>query len=209
MRKYFITGLLVLVPLAITVWVLSMVISTMDRTLQVLPQRWQPVALFGYDLPGAGTLLTLIIIFAVGVLAHNFVGKQVVHVWELILKRIPIVSPIYSSVKQVSDTVFSPNGNAFRKAVLIQYPREGTWTIAFVTGTPGGEVGRNLGAEYVGVYVPTTPNPTSGYFLMVPRAEAIELDMSVDAALKYVVSMGVIAPELTAPRNQKVPPSRI
>ena len=210
MRKYFVTGLLVLVPLAITVWVLSLIITTMDQSLRLLPARWQPTAFLGYDLPGVGTLLTLVIIFLTGLLTHNFIGKQVVHVWELVLKRIPIVTSIYSSVKQVSDTLFSPSGNAFRKAVLIQYPREGAWTIAFLTGTPGGDVLNHLHGDYVSVYVPTTPNPTSGFFLMLPKSEAIELDMSVDAALKYVVSMGVVAPGSlpSSSRNIKVIPPR-
>ena len=210
MRKYFVTGLLVLVPLAITVWVLSLIITTMDQSLRLLPARWQPTAFLGYDLPGVGTLLTLVIIFLTGLLTHNFIGKQVVHVWELVLKRIPIVNSIYSSVKQVSDTLFSPSGNAFRKAVLIQYPREGAWTIAFLTGTPGGDVLNHLHGDYVSVYVPTTPNPTSGFFLMLPKSEAIELDMSVDAALKYVVSMGVVAPGSlpSSSRNIKVIPPR-
>jgi uncharacterized membrane protein len=210
MRKYFITGLLVLVPLAITVWVLSLIITTMDRSLLLLPERWQPTALFGYNVPGAGTLLTLVIIFLTGLLTRNFIGKQVVHVWELLLTRIPIVSSIYSSVKQVSDTLFSSSGNAFRKAMLVEYPRQGAWTIAFLTGVPGGDVRNHLEGDYISVYVPTTPNPTSGFFIMLPRADAIELDMSVDAALKYVVSMGVVSPEFVAAasRNLKAVPPR-
>jgi uncharacterized membrane protein len=128
-------------------------------------------------------------------LTRNFIGKQVVLLWEMLLNRIPVVSSIYSSVKQVSDTLFSSSGNAFRKALLVQYPREGSWTIAFLTGVPGGDVRNHLVGDYISVYVPTTPNPTSGFFLMMPRADAIELDMSVDEALKYIVSMGVVAPE--------------
>lgn len=208
MRKYFVTGLLVLVPLAITVWVLSLIITTMDQSLLLLPERWQPHALFGYNVPGAGTLLTLLVIFLTGLLTRNFIGKQVVHVWELLLTRIPIVNSIYSSVKQVSDTLFSPSGHAFRKAVLIQYPRQGAWTIAFLTGAPGGDVRNHLTGDYISVYVPTTPNPTSGFFIMLPRADAIELDMSVDAALKYVVSMGVVAPEAAVAKTLKVAPAR-
>jgi uncharacterized membrane protein len=195
MRKYFITGLLILVPLAITLWVLNLVISTMDQSLLLLPERWHPKMLFGFNLPGLGTVLTLLVVFLTGLLTRNFIGKQVVHAWEMLLTRIPIVSSIYSSVKQVSDTLFSSSGNAFRKAVLVQYPRQGSWTIAFLTGVPGGDVKNHLVGDYVSIYVPTTPNPTSGFFLMVPRAETIELDMTVDAALKYIVSMGVVAPE--------------
>ncbi|HEY4317724.1 MAG TPA: DUF502 domain-containing protein [Herbaspirillum sp.] len=195
MRKYFITGLLVLVPLAITLWVLNLIIGTMDQSLLLLPERWRPETLIGFSIPGLGTILTLLIIFLTGVATRNFVGRQVVMLWEAILKRIPVVSSIYSSVKQVSDTLFSSSGNAFRKAVLVQYPRQGSWTIAFVTGTPGGDVRNHLQGDFVSIYVPTTPNPTSGFFLMVPRAETIELNMNVDEALKYIVSMGVVAPE--------------
>lgn len=195
MRKYFITGLLILVPLAITLWVLNLIISTMDQSLLLLPERWQPKTVFGFNIPGLGTILTLLIIFFTGLLTRNIIGKQVVHAWEKLLTRIPIVSSIYSSVKQVSDTLFSSSGNAFRKAVLVQYPRAGSWTIGFLTGVPGGDVKNHLIGDYVSIYVPTTPNPTSGFFLMVPKEEAIELDMTVDAALKYIVSMGVVAPE--------------
>lgn len=195
MRKYFITGLLILVPLAITLWVLHSVISTMDQSLLLLPEQWRPEQLFGFKILGLGTILTLLIVFATGLLAQNFIGNYVVEAWEALLQRIPIVSSIYSSVKQVSDTLFSSSGNAFSKALLVQYPREGSWTIAFLTGVPGGAVARHLQGEYISIYVPTTPNPTSGFFLMVPKADTIELDMSVDAALKYVVSMGVVAPD--------------
>jgi uncharacterized membrane protein len=210
MRKYFITGLLILVPLAITLWVLNLIISTMDQSLLLLPERWQPKAVFGFNIPGLGTILTLLIIFFTGLLTRNFIGKQVVHAWEKLLTRIPIVSSIYSSVKQVSDTLFSSSGNAFRKAVLVQYPRAGSWTIGFLTGVPGGDVKNHLAGDYVSIYVPTTPNPTSGFFLMVPKDEAIELDMTVDAALKYIVSMGVVAPEnlTSAAKNLAVLPPK-
>ncbi|HTN64888.1 MAG TPA: DUF502 domain-containing protein [Burkholderiaceae bacterium] len=195
MRKYFITGLLVLVPLAITLWVLNLIIGTMDQSLLLLPERWRPEALFGFRIPGLGTILTLLVIFLTGLAARNFVGNRVVLMWESMLTRIPVVNSIYSSVKQVSDTLFSSSGNAFRKALLVQYPRQGSWTIAFLTGTPGGDVRNHLDGDYISIYVPTTPNPTSGFFLMVPRSDVIELDMSVDAALKYIISMGVVAPE--------------
>lgn len=198
MRKYFITGLLILVPLVITLWVLSLIIGTMDQSLLLLPQRWQPKMLLGFNLPGLGTILTLLTIFLVGLLTQNFIGNYVVAAWESVLRRIPVVNSIYSGVKQVSDTLFSPNGNAFRKALLVQYPRAGSWTIAFMTGTPGGDVRNHLQGDYISVYVPTTPNPTSGFFLMMPKTDVIELDMSVDAALRYIVSMGVVAPEKTA-----------
>ncbi len=202
MRKYFITGLLVLVPLAITLWVLNLIISTLDQSLLLLPPQWRPELLLGFNLPGVGTILTLVIIFITGLITRNFIGNRLVMLWELLLQRIPVVSSIYSSVKQVSDTLFSSSGNAFRKALLVQYPREGVWTIAFQTGVPGGDVKNHLSGDYVSVYVPTTPNPTSGFFLMLKREDTVELDMSVDEALKYIVSMGVVAPPPPGSRPQ-------
>jgi len=193
-RRYFVTGLLIWVPLAITAWVLSLIVGTLDKTLHVLPSAIHPKQTLGVDLPGAGVILTLLIIFITGVLAANFIGQRLVKWWELLLARIPVVNSIYNSVKQVSDTLFSSSGNAFRKALLVQYPREGSWTIAFLTGQPGGDVVTHLKGDYVSVYVPTTPNPTSGFFLMMPKQDVIELDMSVDEALKYIISMGVVAP---------------
>ncbi|EGF32188.1 Transporter [Oxalobacteraceae bacterium IMCC9480] len=195
LRKYFVTGLLILVPLAITLWVVNLIIGTMDQSLLLLPARWRPEVLFGFAIPGLGTILTLLIIFVTGLATRNFVGNHVVIWWERLLTRIPVVNSIYSSVKQVSDTLLSSSGNAFRKAVLVEYPRRGSWTIAFLTGVPGGDVRNHLVGDFISIYVPTTPNPTSGFFLMVPRDETIELDMTVDAALKYIVSMGVVAPE--------------
>jgi uncharacterized membrane protein len=195
-KRYFITGLLIWVPLAITAWVLVLIVGTMDQSLRLLPEAIHPRSLFGFDLPGVGAILTLLIIVVTGLLAANFIGQRLVVWWELLLARIPVVNSIYNSVKQVSDTLFSSSGNAFRQALLIEYPRRGAWTIAFLTGKPGGEMLHHLEGDYVSVYVPTTPNPTSGFFLMLPRAEVIELQMSVDTALKYVISMGVVAPPL-------------
>ena len=197
MRKYFVTGLVILVPLVITVWVISMIVGTLDQSLLLLPQSWRPEALVGFHIPLLGTIFTLLIIFFTGLATRNFIGNQVVRAWEMVLTRIPVVNTIYSSVKQVSDTLLSSSGNAFRTAVLVEYPRLGSWTIAFVTGVPGGDVANHLQADYISIYVPTTPNPTSGFFLMVPRKDTIELNMSVDEALKYIVSMGVVAPEQT------------
>src|SRR5690349_22087178 len=194
MKKYFITGLLVLVPLFITVWVLTSLISMMDRSLLLLPVEWRPKAQFGVEVPGLGAVLTLLIIFVTGLIATNFFGKRLILLWESLLARVPVVKSIYSSVKQVSDTLFSDSGNAFRQAVLVQFPHDGAWTIAFVTGTPGGDVVNHLQGDFVSVYVPTTPNPTGGYFLMLPRESVIALDMTVDEALKYIISMGVVAP---------------
>ena len=209
MRKYFITGLLVLVPLVITLWVLNLIIGTLDQSLLLLPPQWRPELLLGFNLPGVGTILTLVIIFITGVVTRNFVGNRLLMLWELLLKRIPVVNSIYSSVKQVSDTLFSSSGNAFRKALLVQYPREGVWTIAFQTGVPGGDVKNHLSGDYVSVYVPTTPNPTSGFFLMLKKEDTIELNMSVDEALKYIVSMGVVAPPApSAPGSKPVTPAQ-
>ena len=193
-KRYFVTGLLIWVPLAITAWVLSLIAGIADQSLRLLPESMHPHYLLGFDLPGTGVVLTLLIILITGLLAANFIGQRLVSWWEKLLARIPVVNSIYNSVKQVSDTLFSSSGNAFRKALLVQYPRTGSWTIAFLTGTPGGDVANHLQGDYVSVYVPTTPNPTSGFFLMLPRNEVIELDMAVDEALKYIISMGVVAP---------------
>ena len=193
-KRYFITGLLIWVPLAITAWVLSVIAGIADHSLRLLPESVHPHAVVGVNIPGAGIALTLLIIFATGLLATNFIGQRLVSWWEQLLARIPVVNSIYNSVKQVSDTLFSSSGNAFRKALLIQYPRQGVWTIAFLTGQPGGDVANHLQGDFVSVYVPTTPNPTSGFFLMLPRNEVVELDMHVDEALKYIISMGVVAP---------------
>ena len=193
-KRYFITGLLIWVPLVITAWVLSVIVNTLDQSLHLLPVAVHPKSLFGFAVPGAGALLTLLMIFLTGLLAANFIGQKLVNWWDKLLSRIPVVNSVYKSVKQVSDTLFAPNGNAFRKALLVQYPREGSWTIAFLTGAPGGDVLNHLDGGFVSVYVPTTPNPTSGFFLMMPAKDVIELDMTVDEALKYIISMGVVAP---------------
>jgi uncharacterized membrane protein len=193
-KRYLITGLLIWIPLAITLWVLHMLVTTMDHSLDLLPPAWQPEALLGMRIPGLGVILTVVIVLVTGVLASNILGQRLVAVWEEMLRKIPVVNSVYHGVKQVSDTLFKPGGQAFRKTVLIEWPREGTWTIAFVTGTPGGDTAKHLKDSYVSVYVPTTPNPTGGYFVMLPREDVIELDMTVDEALKYIISMGVVAP---------------
>lgn len=194
LRKWLFTGLLVIVPLAITLSVLDWVIGLLDRTLAILPEAWQPDRLLGVHIPGFGVVLTLIILLAAGATASNIIGRKFVSWGDAMVRRIPVVRAIYSNVKQVSDTVFSESGNAFRTAVLVQWPRDGVWTVAFITGAPGGEVARYLRDEYVSVYIPTTPNPTSGYFVLMRKSDCVELEMSVDAALKYIVSMGVVAP---------------
>ena len=196
-KRYFVTGLLLWVPLVITIWVLSLIVSTMDQSLALLPVQWHPHTLFGRNIPGLGAILTVLVIFLTGVLTANLVGAQLVEWGERIVARIPIVRSIYSSVKQVSDTILSPDGNAFRKALLVQYPRAGCWTVAFQTGAPSEAVHEAAGVAadgLVSVFIPTTPNPTSGFFLIMRKDETVELDMTVDAALKYIVSMGVVGP---------------
>ncbi len=193
-RKWLLAGLLVVAPLAITVWVLEWIISTLDKTLLILPAGWHPDRLLGMHIPGFGVLLAFAILLALGAMASNFVGNKLLNWWSALLNRIPVVNSIYSGVKQVSDTLFSGSGNAFRKAVLVQWPRDGVWTIAFVTGAPGGDAANYLAGDYLSVYVPTTPNPTGGYFVMLKSSDCIELKMSVDDALKYIISMGVVVP---------------
>jgi uncharacterized membrane protein len=194
MKKYFITGLLIWVPLAITLWVLNLIVSTMDQSLLLLPRQFQTEAVWGFHVPGLGVALTLAVVFLTGVLAANFIGERLLKIWDTVLNRIPVVATIYSSVKQVSDTLFSGSGQAFRKALLVPYPHRDSFTIAFLTGKPGGDLLNHLEGEYVSVYVPTTPNPTSGFFLIMKTSDVVELDMSVDEALKYIISMGVVAP---------------
>ena len=195
MKKYLITGLLIWIPLVITIWVLKLVVDVLDQSLLLLPSALATENWLGVHIPGLGAILTIVIVFLTGVFATNFFGAQLVELWHEILHRIPVVNSIYSSVKQISDTLFSSNGQAFRKALLVQWPQEGMWTIAFLTGTPGGDVANHLPPESIAVYVPTTPNPTGGYFVIIPRKHAIELDMSVDQALKYIISMGVVPPQ--------------
>jgi uncharacterized membrane protein len=193
-KKYLITGLLIWIPLVITIWVLKIVVDMMDQSLTLLPNAFRTENWLGFHIPGLGVILTLAIVIGTGVFATNFFGAQLVEIWHEILHRIPVVNSIYSSVKQISDTLFSSSGQAFRKALLVQWPREGMWTIAFLTGTPGNGVARHLPPDCVAVYVPTTPNPTGGYFVIVARKDVIELDMTVDQALKYIISMGVVPP---------------
>jgi uncharacterized membrane protein len=202
MRKYIVAGLLVWLPLAVTVWLLTTVLGMVDGLfgwLVTASQALLPGGAHGFlemlrHVPGLGLVVVVAALLLTGIFAANFVGQWWLRQGSRVVHRIPIVKSIYSSVKQVSDTLFSSSGNAFREAVLVQYPRQGAWTIAFVTGKPGGEAAEHLHADYISLYVPTTPNPTSGFFLMVPRSDVIALRMSVDEALKYIISMGVVAP---------------
>jgi uncharacterized membrane protein len=206
-KKYLLAGLLVWLPMLVTVWVLTSVLGLLDAafgwflstTQAVLPATMHGPLESLRRIPGLPLVVTFTVLLVSGVFATNMFGQWWLRQGSRILHRIPIVKSIYSSVKQVSDTLFSSSGNAFREAVLVQYPRAGAWTIAFVTGKPGGEAAQHLRGDYLSVYVPTTPNPTSGFFLMVPRADVIELRMSVDEALKYIISMGVVAPPRVVP----------
>jgi uncharacterized membrane protein len=200
LKNAFFTGLVILVPLAITLWVLNLIVTTLDQTLLLLPPSIRSQAPF--TIPGMGVILTLAIILVVGILARNFIGRRLVSWWEALLLRIPVFSKIYSSVKQVSDTLLSPSGQAFRKPVLVEFPRPGTWTIGFVVGDPGDALQASLAGAHATVYVPTAPNPTSGYVLIVPLGQMVDLDVTVDEALKFVVSMGVVAPGVRAGATQ-------
>ena len=201
LRRYLIAGLLVWIPLGITLWVLKILADIMDQSLLLVPESFRTEALFGFHVPGLGIILTLAIVLATGALAANFFGQKVLELGHDLVTRIPIVRSIYGGVKQISDTLFSPEGKAFRRAVLVRYPHAGTWTVALVTGTPDQEVGDILGREHISVFVPTTPNITSGFFLVVARSETIELEMTVDDALKYIISMGVAEP----PKRPQLP----
>jgi uncharacterized membrane protein len=206
MKRYLVAGLLVWVPLGITLWVLHTLIGALDQTMLVLPESLRPEHLIGIHVPGLGVVLSFVILFATGVIAANFFGQRLIQAWEAMLGRIPFVKTIYASVKQVSDTLLSEKSNAFRKALLVEFPREGCWTIGFLTGAPDRSVAPHLPGEHVSVYVPTTPNPTGGYFVMLPRSRVQELEMTVDEAVKYVISMGVITPRGAAV-SSLVPPA--
>ena len=193
-RRYLIAGLLVWLPLSVTLLVIKLLVDLMDNTLLLLPEAYRPDTLLGFHLPGLGVVLSITILFVTGIVAANFFGRRLVEVWERLLARIPLVRSIYSGTKQVSETLFAPGGQSFRKVLLIEYPRRGLWTVAFQTGVTAGEAQAKTADEVINVYMPTTPNPTSGFFLMVPKRDVIELDMSVDEGLKMIISMGVFVP---------------
>jgi len=197
-KKYLLTGLLVWVPLGITLWVLNLIISTLDRTLNLLPAHWRPEELIGIHIPGLGVILTALVVVTTGLLVRNVFGQRLLAYWDGLLRRIPFVNAIYNSVKQVSDTLLSESGNAFGKVLLVRYPHPDAWSLAFQTSVPG-EVTRHLDGEYVGVFVPTTPSPVNGFYFYVRKSETVELDISVDAAFKAIISMGVVTtPEAAA-----------
>lgn len=207
LKGYFVTGILLWLPVTVTLWVLGLIIGTLDSILEFLPDAARPERLFGFSIPGLGLVITVLLLLGTGVLAANVFGRRIIMVGENLLTHIPVVKTIYNSVKQVSDTLLSDSGQAFRKALLVQFPHQGAWTVAFLTGQPSGQVTAHLeeNEPYLSVYVPTTPNPTSGYFIIVPKKDTRELDMSVDEALKYIISMGVVTPnERALPEPEKV-----
>lgn len=188
------TGLLVWIPLALTIWVINFILVSMDQVLLWLPPAWRPESWLGFHLPGAGLVVTLLVVLLTGMLAANIIGQRLVQWWEAMLGRIPIVSGIYRSVKQVSDTLLAQDGHSFGRAVLVEFPRSGVWSVGFVVGEAGPRIGKALDPRSITVYVPTAPNPTSGYTLIVAPEQLHEVEMSVDQALKFVISMGVVAP---------------
>ena len=192
-KRYFLTGLLIWVPLGITVWVVKLLIGTMDQSLLLLPYALRPESWLGMSLPGLGTILTIGVILLTGMLTTNIVGQRLIRFWEGVLARIPVVKSIYYSVKQVSDTLFSGSGEAFRKVLLVRYPHPEAWSLAFQTNLPR-DVGSKLDGEYVGVFIPTTPSPVNGFYFFVKKSDTIEVEISVDDALKYIISMGVVTP---------------
>lgn len=201
LRKYLIAGLLIWLPLAITLWVLDFIVTTMDRTLVLLPPSWHPDQVLGVHIPGLGLVMSVVILLVTGMLAANIIGARMFRWWEAILNKIPIVRSIYSGVKQVSDTLFASKGQSFRKVVLVEFPQRGQWTLGFVVGTPGAIVERETAPDAITVYVPTAPNPTSGYVLVVRPAEVREVDVSVDDALKFHLSLGVVPPAARIQRS--------
>jgi len=205
LRKYIIAGLLVWLPFAATIIIVKLLIDLMDKTILLLPPEWQPTNLLGFSIPGFGVILAILILLLTGVLAANLFGRRFVELWEKILNKIPLVRSIYSSVKQISSTIFDPSGKSFRKVVLLQYPRKGLWSIGFLTNDNMGNELNAVDDRLVSVFVPTTPNPTSGFIIMVRSDELKELNMNVEEAFKFIISMGVIIPDSAAlkelPRN--------
>lgn len=200
LRRYIVAGLLLWVPLGITLLVVSMLVGWMDQSMRLIPWQYRPEQLLGFEIPGLGVLLSLLIVFVTGVIVANFFGRRLIALWESLLARIPLVRSIYSSAKQLAETVFSKHGNSFRKVLLVEFPRKGLWTLAFLTSTDQGEAQHKAGdgQEVLNVYIPTTPNPTGGYFVMVPACDVRELDMSVDDGLKMLISMGAVVPDSPA-----------
>ena len=192
MKKYLLTGLLVWVPLGITVWVLSITIGMLDQSLLLIPEHWRPETLLGVYIPGLGVILTVLVLLITGLIVRNVLGQQLLQLWESMLRHIPFVNAIYHSVKQVSDTLLSGKGKAFGRVLLVRYPHPGAWSLAFQTSVPAGVI-HQLGEEYVGVFVPTTPSPVNGFYFFVRKADTLDVEITVDVAFKAIISMGVVA----------------
>ncbi|UOO78286.1 DUF502 domain-containing protein [Neisseria sp. Dent CA1/247] len=202
LKKYLITGVLVWLPIAVTLWVITYIVSASDQLLNLLPAHWQPKHFLGFNIPGLGVIVTMLALFITGLFGANVIGKQMIAAWDHLLGRIPVVKSIYSSVKKVSESLLSDNSRSFKTPVLVPFPQPDIWTIAFVSGSIPESIVQHLeGEEYVSVYVPTTPNPTGGYYIMVKKSDIRELDMSVDDALKYVISLGMVLPSEPFAKN--------
>ncbi|MDO5069470.1 MAG: DUF502 domain-containing protein [Neisseria zoodegmatis] len=202
LKKYLITGVLVWLPIAVTLWVITYIVSASDQLINLLPAHWQPKHFLGFNIPGLGVIVTMLALFITGLFGANVIGKQMIAAWDHLLGRIPVVKSIYSSVKKVSESLLSDNSRSFKTPVLVPFPQPDIWTIAFVSGSIPESIVQHLeGEEYVSVYVPTTPNPTGGYYIMVKKSDIRELDMSVDDALKYVISLGMVLPSEPFAKN--------
>ena len=197
LKKYLITGVLVWLPIAVTIWAMSYIISAADRLISLLPESWQPQHFWGFNIPGLGIVAATVVLFVTGVFAANVLGRRILGAWDSLLGRIPVVKSIYSSVKKVSESLLSDSSRSFKTPVLVPFPQPGIWTIAFVSGHIPDKLKGSLPQDddYISVYVPTTPNPTGGYYIMVKKSDVRELDMSVDQALKYVISLGMVMPD--------------
>ena len=197
LKKYLITGVLVWLPIAVTIWAMTYIISAADRLISLLPESWQPQHFWGFNIPGLGIVAATVVLFVTGVFAANVLGRRILGAWDSLLGRIPVVKSIYSSVKKVSESLLSDSSRSFKTPVLVPFPQPGIWTIAFVSGHIPDKLKGSLPQDdnYISVYVPTTPNPTGGYYIMVKKSDVRELDMSVDQALKYVISLGMVMPD--------------
>jgi uncharacterized membrane protein len=199
LRTYFISGLLIWLPILVTLLVLKFLVDLLSRSLELLPHRYQPDVLLGFHIPGIGVIITILVILFTGIFAANFIGRRFLALGDALMARIPLVRTVYTGVKQVTQTVFKPGGQSFRKVLLVEYPCAGVWSIAFQTGEVSKEIESSLGKEpMVSYFIPTTPNPTSGFLMMAPKSKVIELDMGVDQALKFVISLGVVQPVVSS-----------
>ncbi|RLA27837.1 MAG: hypothetical protein DRQ63_04960 [Gammaproteobacteria bacterium] len=205
LRRYIVAGILVWLPIGVTVFLLRILVGMLDRSLLLIPAQYQPEEIIGFAIPGLGLVLTLLILLVTGVLAANIVGRSMVGLWESMLERIPVVRSVYSAAKNFAEIVFSDSSQSFKKVLLIQYPRKGLYSLAFQTSSQLGEVQGRTGEEVICVFVPTTPNPTSGVIIIVPRKDVIELDMEVDEALKMIISLGVVVPTWRNDKNPELP----